>query len=341
MREAGPEFFELGETVTFTFFDADETLTLPVSLARARPAVDVYAVLDATFTNRALVRAVRTALPDLFAAVDAVSAHAAFGAAIFRDESELWNGFANLQSLTAEKRAVHEALENTTGAGGLDYFESNLVALYLAATNTSVGWRRNARKVIVMAASFVGHEPTCTGRLPKLNRSVVAHTLVEERIVPVFYSRPGDGLDAATVPYGCSGSSTAGVGQGSHIARVAGGAIVEGDAKVFDTNLVLDAIKARLLRVNIDTSDCDAIFDIKTNASDHAVVPLGGGLQLKLKMTRKLCKESSDGIKRGKCKIGIDIDGMRTESLTVIVDRYQKCPTNNTYDPIERSRNQN
>lgn len=338
-NQSGPEYYELGETASFSQFDFNETLTVPISLASIKPNVDIYFLVDATFTNRILLRESQTSFPELMDSFSKLSVDAAFGAGIFRDESELWNGFENVQGITDKKREVESAFKETTGEGGLDYFESNLVALYQAATNNSVEWRRNSRKFVILAAAFVGHEPTCTGDLPKLDRQIVTETLRKAGIIPILYSAPDNVMDAATVPYGCIGSETVDAGQGSYVAKNGGGDFIKGKAKSLDTMEIMKSIQSLFYNVNVNTKDCNDIISIETNLTSNNVLPYGSGIELSFNMKEKLCRQSSSGPKKGTCKIEIDIEGLKSQEFNIVIDQYFNCPTNNTFDPEERPQN--
>lgn len=334
----GPDYYELGETASFSQFDFNETVTVPISLMSIKPNVDLYLLMDATFTNRVLLRDSQESFPKFMDAFSTLSVDAAFGAGIFRDESELWNGFANVQSITVKTGLVESAFKETVGEGGLDYFESNLVALYQAATNSSVEWRKYSRKFVILAAAFVGHEPTCTGDLPKLDREIVAKTLRKEGVVPILYSAPDNVMDAATVPYGCTGTETAGAGQGSYVAKNGGGDFIKGKAKSLDTMELMSSIQSLFYSVNVNTKDCNDILNIETNLTSN-ILPYGSGIELSFNLKEKLCRQSGSGPKKGKCKIEIDIEGLKTQEFNIVVDRYLNCPTNNTYDPSDQPQN--
>lgn len=297
MSPDGPPYYKLGEIVTISNHPIRKNLNFPISLIDATPKVDVYFVLDATFTNRFIVKDARTAFATLMDQLSTIVADVTFGLAIFRDESELWNGFENVASLSKKPGKVRAALNKVEPKGGLDYFESNLAALYQAATNRSVGWRKSARKVIVMAAAFVGHEPTCTGALPRLTRKVVAETLADAAIMPVFYSAPGDAMDAATVPYGCDGAETAGPGQTSYIAEETGGVLIPGMSRNVDVPKIFNAVKASLLTLSVDAGACKRFANVTFNQSLDKPLAYADTVELKVSLLPQVCATKPNSAK--------------------------------------------
>lgn len=321
----------MGETITFKNFMYNSTLTVPLSLDSLKPSIDLYFLIDATFTNRALLREAQDSIPVLMQSVAALRADPAFGAGIFRDESELWDGFQNIATLTDRQSDVVAAVADAKGTGGLDYFESNLAALYQAARNDSVGWRRSARKFVIMAAAFVGHEPTCTGDLPRLDRAVVVDALVKDGIAPILYSAPDDVMDAATVPYGCKNANAAGKGQGSYVSEKASGAFIKGKAKELVVDDVLASVKELFYKVRVDLKDCEKDLNIRSDVPDSGIIPYGKNIELSFELSDSMCRKSTSGIVKGKCTVEFEIDGVRKQQVTIIVDQYEGCP--DTYSP--------
>lgn len=331
----GPPFYELGEKVTISGAKIGEDVKLPLSLTSARPRVDIYFVLDATFTNKLLVKDAKTSYALFMQRVSAFGLDAAFGVGIFRDESELKNGFKNLQTISTDANMTAAALNQVEGMGGLDYFESNLVALYKTTVNGSVGWRPGARRIVVMAAAFVGHEPTCSKGLPRLTRGFVADALVNASVTPVFYSAPGDVMDAATVPYGCADAETVGKGQTSYIAKKAGGVFLKGASRKLDVDAVYSAVEGLLMNVSADESDCTGIAKVRFNTSFDKPFMNGDGVRIDVKLLPQLCQPvgNASAVVMAKCsvKFAFNGDGERKSKLSLDFDDIQGC--DNSTDP--------
>lgn len=330
MSPEGPPFYKLGEKVTITDHPIRKPLKFPVSLLKAAPKIDVYFALDATFTNRFIVKDAQDSYGLLIEKLNNLGIDASFGLGIFRDESELSDGFKNLQSITKNGDKVVTALKTVEGMGGLDYFESNLVALYKVATDKNIGWRKSSRKYVIMAAAFVGHEPTCTGNLRQLTRQVVAETLKDKSVVPVFYSAPGKVMDAATVPYGCEGNETAGSGQSSFIAKETNGTFIAGMARSLEIDKLYNAIAGSLFSLSVDASACERFANIKYNITMDKPVTYGDGIEVGLNLQTKLCERKNNSTKplSLKCMVQFLFNGEKTpsNSLTLDFKNLTKCP---------------
>lgn len=255
--------------------------------------IDMYLLLDATFTTTKLLDDFKRNVFKLIHHLENLSSDVHAGIGIFRDESELTNGFTNLLSLSTRLQQVATKVGTITNEGGLDFYEAHLPALYITATNETIGFRSfdnngkvkvkkmdekmnmNGLKMILMMSSFVGHEPSCTGNLPILDRRIVSEVLMKRKIIPIFYSAPGFGMDAQPVPYGCSSSNkntSAKRGQGSYITKKTAGVYIRGEENQFDVTDVNEAISKKvedyvnsvnsvmMKVVSVDGKDCERWF---------------------------------------------------------------------------------
>lgn len=330
MSPNGPPFYKLGEKVTITDHPIRKPLNFSISLLQAAPTIDVYFLLDATFTNRFIVRDAQNSYGLLIERLNSLGIDASYGLGIFRDESELSDGFKNLQSITKKGDKVIAALQTVEGMGGLDYFESNLVALYKVAIGKGIGWRKNSRKYVIMAAAFVGHEPTCTGSLPQLNRQVVANRLKSKSIIPVFYSAPGRVMDAATVPYGCQGNETAGSGQSSFITKQTNGTFIAGMARTLKIDELYNAVTDSLFSLSVDASTCERFANVKYNTTLGMPMTHGEGIEVELNLLTKLCQGKGNSTKpiSPTCTVQFLFNGQKnpSNSLTLNFKNLTMCP---------------
>ena len=245
-----------GDKIVFDGIDINSNFIIDYFLdLNASPlATDFYLLSDATGSMGGAIANVRTQFQKLinFLGKDT---NVGFGVGIYRDETELSNGFSNLQRISENKKLSHNAVSTIRAAGGLDRPEANLVALYKVAKDSSIGWRKNSRKVLVYFGDQPGHEPTCTSGLPRITRKEVIDALKAKGIVVVAVSVGHDNLNGATKPFGCGGPG-AGAGQASAIATGTNGVF---GSKIKDSELVDNIIKLTEnlpRKYEVDDSDC-------------------------------------------------------------------------------------
>ncbi|PXF42965.1 hypothetical protein BWQ96_07303 [Gracilariopsis chorda] len=223
---------------------------------------DIYLLSDATGSMRTAIAEVRTRFSEIVEMFESVT-DAHFGIGFFRDESELGNGFMNLQGITGDRAAVQTAIDSLVARGGGDRPEANLVALHQVATDSSIGWRPASRKILMYFGDNPGHEPTCVGSVP-LDRDEVIKALNAMNITVVAVSF-NPGLDGNPTVFGCSGAIPAGPGQGTAISTATGGVLVPNTQQ---TQLI-EALENAVLNIDrtfdIDTSDCDGKLTTTTD----------------------------------------------------------------------------
>lgn len=217
-------------------------------------ATDFYLLSDATRSMTDAIENVRTQFQKLIDFFEK-DTKVGFGVGIYRDETELSNGFSNLQSVSENTTLSRNAVSNIRAIGGGDAPEANLVALYKVAKDSSIGWRKKSRKVLVYFGDQPGHEPTCNSGLPRITRKEVIDALRVKEITVVAVSVGRDNLNGATRSFGCGGSG-AGAGQASAIATGTNGLF---DSKINSAELVSNIIRLTEnlpRKYEVDDSDC-------------------------------------------------------------------------------------
>lgn len=223
---------------------------------------DFYLLSDATGSMRTAISAVQDRFRNVVQARSEASSDVQFGVGFYRDENDPGFGFVNLQSMTSSISDVLSAIDMLTAEGGGDRPEANLVALYSLATGAGIGWRPDARKIVVYFGDSPGHEPTCFSGVTATRNSVVA-ALNEWGITVVAASFDG-GLDAATSSFGCSTATTStGPGQGTAITSGTGGALVDSSDQEGLIESIIAAVGSLSQDIEVDTSDCDGKLDVQ------------------------------------------------------------------------------
>ncbi|KAI0559859.1 von Willebrand factor A-like protein [Gracilaria domingensis] len=153
-----------------------------------------------------------------------VSRH--FGIGIFRDEEELDNGFENVHSMSDDTASVLTSINSIEATGGSGGAEANLVALYKVATDESIGWREDSRKLLVYFGDFPGHEPSCVGGL-EITRNTVIDAINAKGIHIIAVNFGSDvtpetdgstGFNSPAESFGCGSLEMSDARQGNEIA---------------------------------------------------------------------------------------------------------------------------
>ena len=247
---------------------------------------DLYLLTDATGSMSSAIRTSRRKFRELVSARSAASSDVAFGVGFYRDERDV--PFKNLQSISTNATLAQLAIEELRASGGLDHEEANLYALLQVATQDSIGWRPDSRRILVYFGDQPGHEPTCPGGKPLVRDDVIKALQTKNIIVVASSFRPG--LDAPTTSAGrAQRSFSCGRptmpfrgGQATDITSATGGKVVdvEDQEKVIDS--IIGSVKSLPQILDIDTSKCDEAFRIEYKPS--LPIKIAAGTEVKIKM---------------------------------------------------------
>lgn len=266
LRPSGPRQIYPSETVHVSNLNRSSpqhaAASLPFVFGKTPAKIDVHLLIDATASMGGIILSIQQGFADVLRKVSSTS-DAAFGVAIFRDERELSHGFQVLQSITKDANKIQKALGTLEATGGLDAAEANLVALYRVATQGNIGWRKDARRVVIHIADNPGHEPSCRDGNVWVTRQSVTAALNKARISVISLSYPFGALDRISSAFECEGSiKAAGPGQGSFIAEKTGGMYAGGRDNFFDTTLVISLISKLHSRVSVLSNTCMKHADV-------------------------------------------------------------------------------
>jgi hypothetical protein len=239
--------------MTFTKY-----ITLPKGSGVSKE--DLYLLSDVTGSMGSAIATVRSQLNDIILARNSVSKDVWFGVGSYADEADSgYYGFKNLQPITADVSNIKTALDTLSAFGGGDIPEADLVALHVAATSSSIGWRDGSRKIVAMFGDAPGHEPSCINGTAPLTRYTVATELQDKGIVLVAVNLGG--MDAYTYSHGCSGATANAItprGQMGYITNTTGGGIIAAADAGTVVSKILEAVGSLHLLIEADATECFA-----------------------------------------------------------------------------------
>lgn len=303
-----------------------QNLTFAIDVSQSPIRLDVYLLVDATKTMNVILPSIAKhygRLMDLLS----TDMNVAFGVGIYRDETELEDGFLNMQRIipSGSQPVILKKLRQIVAKGGGDVEEANLPALYQVATNETIGWRKNSRRIVLLVGDHVGHEPSCIPRFPVLDRKFLSKTLNDKDITVIPISYPKEALNRITKPYGderCENKKPKHSlwGQASYIASRTGGVYMDDDTFAFQAERIVGEIRKLKYRVSVPTGSqmaCSKLFKMSfNNVKPAAIMPDG---MLKINMMTKpqgLCASTTEnnGKKNGmmkKCTLPITLAGFK------------------------------
>lgn len=131
---------------------------LPGQVAKA----DIYLLADTTTSMTPVLDAVKqdaVVLVDALVNTPLVDLH--LGVGQYRDFPFNALPFDNQVSPTTDAAAIVSAIDSWTAGGGGDGSEAQLYALYQIATDPTIGFRPDAKRIIVWFGDSPGHDPIC------------------------------------------------------------------------------------------------------------------------------------------------------------------------------------
>lgn len=208
-----------------------------------------------------------------------------FGVGVYRDESELNNGFAQRQEITRNAVDVQNAIRLLRATGGEDVEEALLIALYKVANAKSTGWRDDSHRLVVLFGDSPGHEPTCfSGRT--LRRGVVARKLFSKGIKVVAVSL-GAGLDKRTKKRsGCEGEDGR-KGQARDITRKTGGTVIAELNSASIRSAIVQTLNFPPRKIHVKTRGCKDVASVsfaeRFPVDVASIFPLYGKMTIKMR----------------------------------------------------------
>jgi Integrin beta chain VWA domain len=213
-------------------FDEIITVTVPKDSKRK---VDIYFLADTTGSMGAILAAVQTGANNILTAVNATAHDLAYGVGNYRDftDPNPPYPFEHQLNPTVNTVAVTTAINAWNANGGADWPEAQLYALdqLAQAPGGSIGWRTNAKRIIVWFGDAEGHDPSGGATLA----SVIAK-LQTENISVIAISVGADTLDAT--------------GQATAIAAATGGSFQSGINAATIVNTIITMINNLVSVIN-------------------------------------------------------------------------------------------
>ena len=311
-----------------------ENLSYGVDLTANPVETDFYMLFDATGSmGRSIdsAKANATKILNVFG----TRPNVAFGVGFYRDDVEPGlplGGFVNVQGITPIRNKkgdpiesgedkIRDAIDGLVATGGGDGDEANLVALYKVATDPSIGWRKNSRKIIVKFGDWPGHEPTCVLPGLTLTRTNVVAALNALKITVIvvdFFD-----LDRAPSAFRCPGSSPAGTGQGSFIASNTGGYRVTGRDRTSLCEAITDGLENLKKTFDVDETECAPYLDSKHDPS--LPVELSPGESTFVENTFKILPSICDGGSKFTCRYKYTESGASLPDINVEFVKIKGC----------------
>lgn len=210
------------------------TVTIPVS--GARPKADVYLLSDTTGSMSPVIAAVQAGVSTIVGNSALSGFDVAFGVGNYRDfpVGDGANSYAFQHQLapTTDTAVVAGAISTWSAAEGGDGSEGQLYALEKLATDPAIGWRPDARRIVVWFGDAPGHDPVCaaiSGEASDITEDTATNALVSATITVLAVSTTtfaptalDDDPTSSASDYGvCTVGGTA--GQASRITAATGG----------------------------------------------------------------------------------------------------------------------
>lgn len=228
------------------------------------------------------IRALARQMASLISGLKLRSTDLALGLGEFKDESDIpGDGFRNIVPVNIQTESTLKATQELTVGKGRDLPEAGLVALYKVATDASIRWRKDSRKIVIFYSDSPQHEPTCVnGKL--ITRADVIKKLNVKGIAVISMSLQS-GMDRPTYGYRCDGRANPRLrspgNQAKEISEKTEGVHTRIRATVPRGNEVekkiLGAVDDLGLVLDVKTSTCGAGVDVEYTPPFPRVVKLG------------------------------------------------------------------
>jgi hypothetical protein len=147
---------------------ATETITVTVPRSGAAPKADVYLLADTTASMSGVLASVAAAANAILTDPAFAAFDVAWAVGNYRDfpvDGGVHNSFAfqhQLSPTTVVADAV-TAVGTWVAAEGSDQSEGQLFALDRIANDPAIGWRPDAKRIVVWIGDAPGHDPICAG----------------------------------------------------------------------------------------------------------------------------------------------------------------------------------
>jgi hypothetical protein len=317
----------LPERVTVTLAPTDEP-----------PKADVYLLSDTTGSMSDVISAVQAGLDAIL--LPSPPNDVAFGVGNYRDFPLDKNAYAFQHQLspTTDLTAVRAAIGAWAADQGSDTPEGQLWALQQIAQDPAIGWRPDARRIVVWVGDEPGHDPVCqaiSGGPADVTEATVTAALNAAGIavVAVSTSSGSGGLDgdpaAGSFDYSVCGLSGS-PGQATRITAATGGTFTAGIDSAQIAATLARLIKEAVLKVNnlslLPSSSIAGFLTSVSPAAGYGPLPLDAEHVLPFDVVWDGTVESADGPQVFEGTLDAVADGVvvasKTVRITVPARRY-------------------
>lgn len=271
---------------------ATEKITVTVPPSGVAPKADVYLLADTTGSMSSVLAAVQAGASSILNHPGLAGFDVGWGVGNYRDfpvDGGVHNSYAYAHQLspTPSHPAADAAISAWSADEGSDTSEGQLYALDRLANDPGIGWRADARRIVVWFGDAPGHDPVCsslTGLGTDLTEAGVTGSLTAANVTVVAAGTntgaagdlDGD-PDADAGDYGaCTPAGTA--GQASRITTATGGSYTSGlDPNVVASELgsLIAAAVSSTGNVHLEATGASAEF-VETITPAGGYGPLAG-----------------------------------------------------------------
>ncbi len=258
----------------------DERITVTVPPTGIRPKADVYLLADTTGSMSSVLEAVKAGAAAIVGNPALAGFDVAYGVGNYRDfpvPGVNSYAFQHQQAPTSVLADVQAAIDVWTAAEGGDGPEGQLWALQQVATDPGIGWRPDAKRIVVWFGDAPGHDPVCaaiSGAAGDVTEATATAALLASPVTVVAVSTTTGypaGLDddpaATSSDYGaCTVGGTP--GQATRISAATGGTVTTGvDATTVVVTLSMLIAAAVQATANVHLVATGAIAPFVTSIS--------------------------------------------------------------------------
>jgi hypothetical protein len=270
-----------------------ETITVTVPESGAQPKADVYLLADTTFSMFPVLAAVQAGSSAIVGNPALSGFDVAYGVGNYKDFPSDPYAFQHQLSPTTNTADVTAAIGAWTAAGGSDTPEGQLFALHRLATDPGIGWRPDARRIIVWFGDAPGHDPICAAINPDgvdiTQGSATSELQAAKATVVAISTTTNDpaGLDgdpaATSTDYGACGTPGGSPGQATAIAAATGGSHTTGiDAGAIVATLIALIEAAVTATGNVHLEPSADIAEFVESITPPGYGPLPGDVEHQL-----------------------------------------------------------
>lgn len=277
-----PEFNDL---VLSECTHLEERITVTIPKSGVAPKADVYLLSDTTGSMSSVIDAVKSGAAAIISNPALAGFDVAFGVGNYRDfpADGVINSYAFQHQLapTTNTALVNAAISTWSADEGGDGSEGQLYALQQVATDAAIGWRPDARRIVVWFGDAPGHDPVCaaiSGAAADVTEATATTALLDASVTVVavstttgFATALDDDPAADAGDYGvCAAGGTP--GQATRITAATGGSHTTG----VDATTIVTTLAALIAAAVMNTGNVTLVPSASISGFVTSVSPPGG-----------------------------------------------------------------